>query len=557
MPSPTADKGKSKQPEVEPEGDTGAEIISGNISNNEEVQFWMRETDSSQTENQSPHDSPERFQAGSSRSLADQGPRENNKQSGESRGRQMGTHKGVNPELPRALDEDSRNVALQQQLLNSILEANSEVLERIKEEAKERTYAEFLEWREKDRRKRIEAADNQNKAAKSDGTGIKQATERQESVAVSNTMVQRLGRIAGEKVKPTQEGRCFQSKHPIDYLAPSSHLGKILVGTGGNPPSDSGLESSDDDENPDRRKEGSTKGKEVETTITFSEEMKLKPIKPTKYDGAMNPRKFLRFSKEAYRLVKDGKVPKHRQVDIVSYYLEGKTYSFYERTCGDCPEEWVLKDFLIQLYNYVFPLSYRTEQRRKLKTLTQHGRRIREYVGEFEDLCDVIGMTDEREMVTLLWDGFDSSISAGLYNRDLHPERSSLKDVIGAAEMVELVEGVRKNASFGKDNRGNRSRSKEPDRESKRSEAKSTYKPDGQKSQDKGENKSGKTYHRKDKQKPRKTLLEAEKKEYSAAAEELRESIEETEITETPHLKTKLRAKRLPVRIHPNFTLQF
>ncbi|KAL0065978.1 hypothetical protein AAF712_006967 [Marasmius tenuissimus] len=527
MPSPTVRNEQADQPEVGPAG--GTNTNQQDVSIQEEVRFWAGEASlSPRNENQTPWNSPNLrgSTVNPERGSVGRESRSESQHSEGQRGRQPRAHGSVvertrTLELPRTLDEDARNVGLQQQLLNSILEVNSEVLEKIKEEARDRTYSEFLEWRERDRRERLEEIENREKAARREKTSGEQEPARQESVAVSNNIVQRIGRMAGEGTRPAGSTSKFESKRPVDYLAPNSHLGKLLIGLGDNPPSDDGSDTSDDEDRKPKKEE-SVKGKETEKPTAYAEEMKLKPIRPNKYDGAMNPRKFLRFSKEAYRLVKDGKVPKHRQVDIVSHYLEGKAYSFYERTCGDCPDEWVLKDFLIQLYNYVFPLSFRTEQRRKLKTLTQHGRRIREYVGEFEDLCDIIGMTDEREMVTLLWDGFDSSISAGLYNRDLHPERSSLKDVVAAAEMVELVEGVRKNTSFGRDSgrRKDRSKSRDPDRDNKRSGPKFTAKNDSQKSQDKGNNRSNKTYQSKDKKdklKGRKQLSEAEKKEYTAA----------------------------------------
>ncbi|KAL0562937.1 hypothetical protein V5O48_019141, partial [Marasmius crinis-equi] len=424
----------------------------------------------------------------------------------------------IDGSLQQALDEDGRNVGLQQQILNSLTETEPEVIQKVKEEARERTYQEFLEWRERDRQERLATIDKRSKSTA------------KETVAVSDTMIQRLSRMAGKDMKLTQEDDKVTGKRPIDYLAPSSHLGKILVGLGDGPPSDDGSDSGDDREKKADKPEGkgSVKGwNDNEKVPKEFAGMKLKPIRPNKYNGALNPRKFLRFAKEAFRLVKDGNVPEHRQVDIISYWLEDRAYGFYERTCGDCPEEWTLKDFLIQLYNYIFPLSFRTEQRQKLKTLTQHGRRIREYVGEFEDLCDIIGITDERGMVTMLWDGFDSHISAGLYNRDLHPERSSFKDVISAAEMVELVEGVKKGNNTGRteskrmDNGRLRepegSKSREPNREGRRPRPKPRFKNfDQRNGRPSGSGKSSGFSSRKDSKEKRK-LTDTERKELHAA----------------------------------------
>ncbi|KAK1231461.1 hypothetical protein PQX77_005422 [Marasmius sp. AFHP31] len=387
---------------------------------------------------------------------------------------------------------------LQQQILNSLQDSDPGLLKRVQEEARDRVYQDFLRWREaehirineeskvRERERLTKAAMNKNEpiastSGPSDTT--KPVTSRRErSVAVSDSIVQRIGRIAGEEVGfAPDEGDRVHTQRPINYLAPNSHLGKILVGN----------KNLSDDEDPsepddDGALEVSSQKGEIKTKGNGEPEMKLKPIQPDKYDGAINPRRFLRFAKEAYRLVKDGRVPRKRQVDIVSHFLEGKAYSFYERTCGDCPEEWDLKDFLVQLYNFIFPLSFRTEQRKKLKNLTQHGRRIREYVGEFEDLCDITGMTEERAMVTLLWDGFDPKISAGLYNRDLHPEQSSLNDVISTAEMVELVEGVQRVNNHPRDNnRSSHSRPWDGADDERKSRPKPRFKTREQRNQDK------------------------------------------------------------------------
>ncbi|KIK66819.1 hypothetical protein GYMLUDRAFT_156908, partial [Collybiopsis luxurians FD-317 M1] len=166
--------------------------------------------------------------------------------------------------------------------------------------------------------------------------------------------------------------------------------------------------------------------------------MNIKPIPPTVYSGAMNIREFMQFVKQASQYVEDGNVPIHREVDIVSNFLKGNAYNFYERTCGDYPERWTLQKFFICLYDYIFPLSFRTEQRRKLRHCNQGKHRVRDYVGYFQDLCDTIGTIGEQEKVSLLWDGFNDYIAAGLYTRNLHPEHSSFAEVVEHAEVLEL-----------------------------------------------------------------------------------------------------------------------
>ncbi|KAE9383240.1 hypothetical protein BT96DRAFT_775535, partial [Gymnopus androsaceus JB14] len=155
----------------------------------------------------------------------------------------------------------------------------------------------------------------------------------------------------------------------------------------------------------------------------------IKPIAPNEYNGSVNAEEFMRFVRQTTHYIEDGNVPVHREVDIMSRYLTGKAYKFYERTCGDNPDNWTLDRFFIKLYDHIFPLSFRTNQRHKLRQCSQGKHKVLDYVGYFEDLCDTIGMIDPQEKVSLLWDGFNDYITSGLYNRNLHPERSTFEDV--------------------------------------------------------------------------------------------------------------------------------
>ncbi|KAJ3973042.1 hypothetical protein EV361DRAFT_797024, partial [Lentinula raphanica] len=104
--------------------------------------------------------------------------------------------------------------------------------------------------------------------------------------------------------------------------------------------------------------------------------MRIKPIEPAKYSGEKDEQKFHRFAKASALYVKDGRVPVHREVNIVSNFLEGQAYTFYHSLCGDNPEEWTLYKFFVAMYNYIFPVNYRMEQRRRLLTLSQKGRKV-------------------------------------------------------------------------------------------------------------------------------------------------------------------------------------
>ncbi|KAJ3752799.1 hypothetical protein EV360DRAFT_54593, partial [Lentinula raphanica] len=158
--------------------------------------------------------------------------------------------------------------------------------------------------------------------------------------------------------------------------------------------------------------------------------MNIKPLKPTEiFDGSANLRSFQRNMREIIAYLEDGRVPDYRQVEVASRFLKGKAYTFFERICGENASQWTLKDFYEKLYDFTFPIDFRTEQRRKLVSLQQGTRRVREHVGFFNDLCNTAGTLDERHKIIFLWDSFQPTITKGLLRMGHTPETSSLLEI--------------------------------------------------------------------------------------------------------------------------------
>ncbi|KAG1790266.1 uncharacterized protein HD556DRAFT_1242511, partial [Suillus plorans] len=168
----------------------------------------------------------------------------------------------------------------------------------------------------------------------------------------------------------------------------------------------------------------------------------LKPIPPKEYDGSVDPRAFHRFITEGTAYVEDGNVPRGRRVFVLSYYLKGKAHDFYVRQVSDRPGEWRLKEFFTELFNYCFPLDFRTKQRKKLYRCYQGDQRVRDYLSELNELWMMIGNVPEREKVVKFWFGLSASIQNELYKMQLNPEVSSLSEVQRIAEIIELAESA-------------------------------------------------------------------------------------------------------------------
>ncbi|THU80231.1 hypothetical protein K435DRAFT_874583 [Dendrothele bispora CBS 962.96] len=183
---------------------------------------------------------------------------------------------------------------------------------------------------------------------------------------------------------------------PSDLLAPTNHLSKLLTPNkpkktigkkrknksghpGGSSDSSSSSSSSDSSSGSDSStsdttittntssSSSSSSSSSDNTTITDSthtrrrrhrrrankkkKKMILKPDPPSEpYDGAIDVRAFIKFVTESTAYVRDGNVPKNRQVLKISKHLKGKAYEFYLSTVANSPFDWRLKQFFTELF---------------------------------------------------------------------------------------------------------------------------------------------------------------------------------------------------------------
>jgi hypothetical protein len=251
---------------------------------------------------------------------------------------------------------------------------------------------------------------------------------------------------------------------PTSQINPSSYLGRALrnVGKqsgGGGDPGDSSSEGSDasssnsedywmqslpsthesDEEDVRRLKKRLSNKYNQYIARRKLAQTRLKPVPPEPYDGNADARVFHKFVMQAINYMDDGQVPRNKQVYRLADFLKGKAYEFYLSQVAYEPDKWTMEELLQEMFDFCFPVDYRSQQRLKLRNCRQGARRIKEFVFELQELSTMIGGVDQRELVTRLWYGCDKKIRAQLYLRNLHPEMSSFIEVAEAAEVTELA----------------------------------------------------------------------------------------------------------------------
>ena len=166
---------------------------------------------------------------------------------------------------------------------------------------------------------------------------------------------------------------------------------------------------------------------------------RLKPEKPEKYDGTPDAEKFHRFARQAQDFLKGYRVSRKEVASRLSNYLEGKAYSFYANTVSDEPEKWSLRDLLVGIFDYCFPLSFRNQQRMKLHNFRQRELTVRDYAHELQNLFRMVGMVSKQDRVDRLWYGLNLAIRNKLTEHELSPMTTSWNRILRKANFMETA----------------------------------------------------------------------------------------------------------------------
>jgi len=170
--------------------------------------------------------------------------------------------------------------------------------------------------------------------------------------------------------------------------------------------------------------------------------MTLKPIPPTKYDRAVDLQKFHRFITEGTTYICDGQVPMKKCVFILSHYLTGQVHEFYTCEVAGDPYQWHLLEFFKELFNYCFPIDFHMKQWQKLLKCYQNDQGVQDFLYDLNELWNMIGETEEPTKVNKFWFGLWKAIQQDLWLEKLNPEVSRLKEVVSAAEIIEMSQSV-------------------------------------------------------------------------------------------------------------------
>ena len=94
------------------------------------------------------------------------------------------------------------------------------------------------------------------------------------------------------------------------------------------------------------------------------------------------------------------------------------------------------------MFDYCFPLDFKTQLRLKLKHCYQNSHPVNEYIHELDELHMMIGITNKREKVLNLWNGLNKNIQEALWLQELNPEVSRWSTVVRVAQQIEISKNL-------------------------------------------------------------------------------------------------------------------
>ncbi|KAF8579439.1 hypothetical protein K439DRAFT_1254721, partial [Ramaria rubella] len=110
-------------------------------------------------------------------------------------------------------------------------------------------------------------------------------------------------------------------------------------------------------------------------------------------------------------------------------YVKGHTYTFFELEIMTAGQQWELKRFFEELFNYCFPPNFRSAQRRRLASFMQRELPIRDYAHQIQALLNSIGDISERQLTVYFWNSAQREIQERWATEKFNPEFSTFSEL--------------------------------------------------------------------------------------------------------------------------------
>ncbi|PPQ86489.1 hypothetical protein CVT25_007548 [Psilocybe cyanescens] len=129
----------------------------------------------------------------------------------------------------------------------------------------------------------------------------------------------------------------------------------------------------------------------------------LKTSPPFIYNGEVQATLFKKWVREVRLWTEQGRIRESEGVMLAGKYLGGRAYQFFERDILALRKKYDLTEFFEKLFDYVFPVDFRMQQRDKFDACRQDNRSVLDFLRKLQEIADTIGDMEDRDIVLAFW----------------------------------------------------------------------------------------------------------------------------------------------------------
>ncbi|KAI0069417.1 hypothetical protein K474DRAFT_1562302, partial [Panus rudis PR-1116 ss-1] len=124
-------------------------------------------------------------------------------------------------------------------------------------------------------------------------------------------------------------------------------------------------------------------------------------------------------------------IKKSEVASTIARFLDGKAWTYYMADIADRrhPRKMSVDQFLTGLFNYCFPIDFKSTMRQRVNDFIQRDHSVKEYAYRLKMFLNLAGIRDHADRVQRLWDGFKPEIQDALWDHKMSPDVHRWKQV--------------------------------------------------------------------------------------------------------------------------------
>jgi hypothetical protein len=123
-------------------------------------------------------------------------------------------------------------------------------------------------------------------------------------------------------------------------------------------------------------------------------------------------------------------------------YCGGKAYKFFKHDILNAQKKYTLVEYFEAMFDYLFPATFRMDQRDKFDACTQHHMSALDFLRQLQEIADTVGDLDDDDIILGFWRRCKSYLKSKLAEAGHEPGRitmSELEHLVVRLETAHLI----------------------------------------------------------------------------------------------------------------------